>query len=137
MFVEDLAKLGTDAGIAVRGGANGNIFFSSNAKIPSGPGPYTSFIPTGGLLPLRVHNRKTVPSYERPGAQIVVRATDFLVAMAKAEQWYALIFSARNKFINNIWYQDIACQQEPFDGGVDEQARVKVIFNVIATKRPS
>ena len=35
------------------------------------------------------------------------------------------------------FYQKITMMQEPFDGGLDEKQRSKIIFNILATKTPS
>lgn len=114
-----------------------DIFLTTRAKIPSGPGPYTSLIQTGGLKPILVQNRLTKPGYQRPGIQVVVRAMDPMIAMSKAIEWYNVMFAVNNRFIGSIWYQRMDIQQEPFDAGPDEQGRAKVVFNAIPIKRPA
>lgn len=134
MFVEDIAKLLTDAGVGVLGT---NIFFSTRASIPTGTGPYISLIETGGLPPLRVQNRRTRPAYQRPAAQIITRATNYVIARDKALSVYNIVFAVRNRKVNNIWYQEMICLQEPFDAGTDDANRAKIIFNVRCIRRPT
>lgn len=35
------------------------------------------------------------------------------------------------------WYRELEPQQEPFDGGVDDLGRARVVFNIRAVKEPS
>ena len=130
MFVEDIGKLLVDNHFGTIGGPNGNIFMSSKAKIPIGNGPYISLIDTGGLVALRTQNRKDRPAYDRPAAQIIVRATDYLVARQRANEVYKTVYAVRNEFINEIWYQEMLPLQLPFDGQTDDQNRIKMVFNV-------
>jgi len=134
-FMEDVAFLLVANGFGTVGT---NIFYSTRAKIPVGNGPYVSLIETGGLAPEKTQNRKTKPAYQRPGLQVIVRATDYIVARNRAVEVYNTISAVRNQFVGNApgtWYLNMAPQQEPFDGGSDEQGRPKVLFNIIAYKR--
>lgn len=135
MFCEDIAQILVDGHFGTIGGTNGNIFFSSKAKIPIGPGPYISLIDTGGLVALRTQNRQKRPAYDRPAAQVIIRASDFLVARQRANEAYKAIYSVRNQFVNQIWYQEMLPLQLPFDGQTDDQNRLKMIFNVRAVSR--
>lgn len=112
------------------------IFYSTRAKIPNGVGPYTSLIETGGLIADRVHNRPDRPAYTHPGIQVIVRATEYIVARNRAMQIRNLLAAVKNEFVDGTWYIEMDVQQEPFDQGSDEIGRPKVVFNVIANKRP-
>src|SRR5262245_8015051 len=136
MFIQDMAQFGSDNGVCTLGGDDNDVFLGTNARMPDGDGPFTTLIATSGITPIIVHNRTSIPGYERPGAQLVVRAKNPVAAFDKCQEWYNLIFSVRNQFINGYWYLDILIQQQPFDGGIDNQGRTRAIINMIATKRP-
>jgi hypothetical protein len=133
-FIEDLGKLFLDAGLVTAKGTD--LFLSTRARIPDGPGPYTSLIETGGLGPLRTHNRPTTIAYERPGAQIVVRCSNYVTARDLCRNLYFAVATVKNQFLNTVWYREIKITQVPFDAGSDQQNRATVIFNVIGDKRP-
>lgn len=132
-FMEDVGSLMVANNFGTVGTS---IFYSTRAKIPSGAGPYVSLIETGGLIAERVHNRPDRPAYTHPGLQIIVRAMDYIVARNRAMQVRNLLASVKNEMVDGTWYIEMDVQQEPFDGGSDELGRPKVIFNVIANKRP-
>jgi hypothetical protein len=131
--INDIKSLFVANGIAT-----GDIYLSTKAKLPDGPGPFTSLIATGGLFPLRTQNRPRTAAYVRPGVQIIVHCETPSIAMTLALQLYGIIVAVKNQMVNGVWYQDIKPQQEPFDSGTDDigSGRNKVIFNVIPTKRP-
>lgn len=70
-FTEEIVALLVAAGVGTEGV---NIFVGSKVSIPNGAGPYLHIVETAGREPDDTHNSLTVPAYERPGAQIVVRA---------------------------------------------------------------
>lgn len=133
-FATDLKTLGVNAGLGTFGGATGTIYISPKAIIPTGDGPYTSIIETGGTGPLQIQDR--VNAYRRPTAQIVVRAQSYNVAYLLAHKWYNVVAKIRNDLINSVFYHKIVPLQEPFDMPLDESGRARVAFNVLATKRP-
>jgi hypothetical protein len=49
---------------------------------------------------------------------------------------YAALFKIRNQFINSGWYKWIKPLQEPADIGLDTTGQARIVFNVIANKRP-
>ncbi|MGH6631204.1 MAG: hypothetical protein ACREB3_15870 [Burkholderiales bacterium] len=89
VFEQELAKILTTAapGTFSSSGGSRNIFIGTTAKIPSGPGPYLSIISTSGAPPQKIHNNPG-PSYFRPTALIVARATDQTAAIAMARAAY-------------------------------------------------
>ena len=131
-FLDEIAARGVAQGLGVIGTS---IFLSSKAVIPTGNGPYTSIIATGGAGARYTHNTNA-PDSQRPGAQILVRALSYPVAEAKARAWYDAL-TLRNTTLSGTYYQDLLPTQEPFDLGLDTTGRAQVAFNVLATKRPS
>lgn len=133
-FIDDMGVLFLAKGHVIAEGTD--LFFSTKARIPDGAGPYVSLIDTGGLSTVRTQNRAKTSAYERPGAQILVRCTNYLTARNKAYELFYDVISVKNEVLNNVWYLEIRPQQNPFDAGVDQQNRAIVIFNVIPVKRP-
>jgi hypothetical protein len=137
MFLDDLVTILTAAGVGV---ANVSIFASSKATIPTGAGPYISVSETGGTSPDETHNAarfENMPAYQRPNAQIFVRAASYPVARAKAEAAYSALWNVMNQKINGVWYLSISPLQEPFDFGLDDLNRACIVFNIAAVKRPN
>lgn len=121
-----------------------NMFASSGKQLPKGNGPYLSVIPTGGAGPENTHNYTTVPAYQIPGAQIVVRAGSYQVAEAMARRAYNALFATSNEWIGSgvlsstgTWYRKIRPTQEPFDLGLDAESRSRSAFNVLGDKKAS
>ena len=131
-FLDEIAARGVALGLGVIGTS---IFLSSKAVIPTGNGPYTSLTATGGAGAQYVQNANT-PFAQRPGVQVLVRASAYPVAEAKAREWYNAL-TLRNTTLSGTFYQDLLPTQEPFDLGLDATGRAQVAFNVMATKRPS
>jgi len=94
-FEEDLAKILTDAGIAT---VNVDTFIGSKREIPSGFGPYTTIIDTGGTIPDETHNGSL---YERLSVQIVIRATVYTIARTRALAIWLAIHGTRNTTITS------------------------------------
>lgn len=111
-----------------------SIFSGLRAVIPpTGDGPFITVVPTGGLSPVKVHNDGGAVRYERPGAQIIVRAKSFDVAMTRA---YAArnALSFANADLNGTFYLGMCPAQEPYDIGPGDDGRARVVFNVHAVK---
>jgi len=140
MFLDEIAaKLVTDLGLVL----NGDLFLSSAAKIPSGPGPYTTLTETGGAAVGgfrggggRIQNDTGV-HVQKPGAQILTRAATYAAARARAKAIFLALDGTWNKTLSGVFYQQITARQEPTDLGIDEAGRVVVVFNIDAMKQPS
>lgn len=74
---EELTRSLSDAGLAT---LNIDTFIGPAAVIPSGDGPFTSILSTGGSSPDETHNGDL---YENHSVQIVTRALDFKVARTR------------------------------------------------------
>lgn len=92
-FLEELVELLVDGGV---GTYNTNIFTTSSKEIPVGDGPYLSIIETGGTFAERSHNETAAPAFERPSAQIVVRAKTYAAARTMANAAYSILEPIRN-----------------------------------------
>jgi hypothetical protein len=134
MFVDDIVTILTAAGV---GTFNMNIFESSKASIPPGPGPYLTISETGGSGPEGTHNAASAgfPAYVRPNAQILVRGVSYSAARMMADNAYSALFPIRNQYINGVFWRQIVCLQEPFDFGLDDLTRPTIVFNIACTKR--
>ena len=133
MFAEDLIYLFERGNIGVYGRT---LFKGSKARIPAGPGPFTSVIETGGSKAEGTHNDGP-QAYIHPSAQLVFRAEEYDVARAKARDAYSLLSGVMNQFVNGTWWRDVTIVQEPFDLQEDEVGRARVVFNIDVTMRQS
>jgi hypothetical protein len=133
MFLDEIKDRLVAQGVGTYGS---NIFLGSRAVIPEGDGPYISLTETGGTAPTRIHN---VPGAhtQRPTAQVLVRASSYLVARTKAKAAYAALDGVFNTTISGVFYQKITARQEPTDIGLDGENRVMVAFNIEAEKQSS
>ncbi len=95
-LIEELVSILVAAGV---GTSAGNIFAASSADIPTGSGPYLTIEPTGGLFAERTHNETSSPAYQRPTAQIVVRAKTYSAARTMANAAYTALVNVRNQTI--------------------------------------
>lgn len=129
-WLNDIATVLEAAGIGTYGV---NIFLGMRASVPFLPSgmPVLTVIETGGTRPEGTQNSIITPAYLRPGAQLIARSINYDTARSMAEGAYLALFGVRNQFINSGWYQTIDALQEPFDMGVDEQGRTRIVFNVI------
>jgi Bacteriophage minor capsid protein len=132
-FVEDIASVLTSASIGTVGT---NIFYTTRATIPSDDGPYISLIETAGFPDFWIQNDKTRPAFERPGAQIIVRAARYTVARDKAIAVHYEIRKVINRFVGQNWYRWIKPLQLPFDDGTDKENRARIKFNAICDRSP-
>ncbi len=96
VFEEEVVKILENAGVGT-GGVN--IFFSSKASIPQGPGPYLSVISTGGAGGRKVQNQIR-PAYLRPTAAITTRATNYVDARTMAWAAYNALVVVKNQDVN-------------------------------------
>ena len=134
-FVPDLIVLLEGAGLGLAYGTN--LFEGSKVVLPDGVGPFVSIIRTGGLGAEGTHNSTDVPAYERPTAQLVVRALDYKAAEALADVIYALFYGIGNQKINGTWWRELNPRSEPFDLPPDEKGRPRFAFNLDCVKRVS
>lgn len=132
MFSDDLVVLISGAGLGTLGSS---LFVGTKATIPTGDGPFTSVIETGGTGPEGTHNSVTKPAYVRPSAQIVARAKKHDDARNRAQSLYLLLYPIRNQFVNGTWWRSVTVAQEPFDLGVDDAGRIRFAFNINVIKR--
>lgn len=95
-FVAELISILVAAGVGIDGKT---IFGTASAVIPAGKGPYLTIKPTGGTGPLGTHNAGT-GAYRRPGAQIMVRASSWLVAETMANAAYDALVAVRNQAVS-------------------------------------
>lgn len=134
-WLEDVATLIADAGAAA---LNTTMFLSTAAAMRTGVGPYLIICETAGLAPERLHSDDTgvlnAAAYERPGAQITVRAVDYTAARTMARAAYNAVDGIYNQSINGTWYREILALQRPFDMGPDDAKRVRVVFNILCVK---
>jgi hypothetical protein len=136
-FVPDLIVLLQGGGFTPTLAYGTNLFKGPKAKIPDGNGPYVSIIRTGGLGSEGTHNSVDVPAYERPKAQILVRATNYDDAELLADALYAFLWTVQNQFINGTWWRQLNPGSEPFDLPPDEKGRPRIAFNIDCVKRTS
>ena len=134
MFLDEIgAKLVAD-GVGVLGTS---IFFSSAAIVPSGPGPFLTLSETGGMAPTRTQN-KFGAATQQPTAQILVRATNYVVARDMCRAAYNSLDGVFNATLSGVFYLSIKARQEPTDMGSESgTGRVQVVFNIEVEKQPS
>jgi len=132
-FLDEIADRIVSQGAGILGQ---DLFLSSRASIPSGNGPITSIIETGGTTSRRTQTSAT----QRPSAQIMVRASTYPVARTRA----VLVYDAlggdnglHNTVLMGTFYQYIVPVQQVTDLGLDELSRVRVVFNINVEKDPS
>jgi len=92
-FLQELIQALEDAGVGIEGT---NIFGTSAAVIPTGPGPFLSIRPTGGMAPEGTHN-DGAGAYRRPGVQVLVRAGTWRAAETMALKAYDALIAVRNQ----------------------------------------
>jgi hypothetical protein len=102
-FEDEIVKILADAGVVITSGPTKNVFVGSNASIPSPPasgsaGPYLSVIATSGAPGKKIQNAQGI-AYKNPTALIVVRATSYVAARAKAVQALAALEVVRNQTV--------------------------------------
>lgn len=135
MFLQDLIYILEHAGIGLTYGTN--VFVGSRAILPTGDGPFVVLIETGGSAPEGTHNLTDVPAYVQPSAQVVCHALDYLIARDKAQEIYEAFYAIMNQLVNGTFWRSISPKQEPFDLGLDDAGRARVVFNIECVKRLS
>lgn len=134
-WLEDVVSLLVSANVGV---VNTSIFLTSHFNVPAGPGPYLQVFETAGFPPERLHTddsgRLNAAAYERPGAQVVVRGTDYPSVRTMSRAAWAALDGRYNQTINGTWYREITALQRPFDIGPDDAKRVRVVFNILGVK---
>lgn len=134
-WLEDVASLITTAGA---GTLNVDTFLSTAASIPAGVGPYALLVETPGMGVERLHSDDlgvlNAPAYERPGMQITVRATNYVVARTRIKLIFDAVDGVFNTTINGTKYLEIMAIQRPFDMGPDDSKRIRLGFNVLGYK---
>ena len=135
MFVEELVTLLVAGGAGTALGTD--IFAGSKAKLPEGDGPFLTITETGGIENDRTQNEISPPAWQRPSAQIVARAKNYVDARTLARAAYNSLNGVRNATVSGTLYQMIDAVQEPFDLGLDTKERARIAFNVRAKKNPS
>jgi Bacteriophage minor capsid protein len=138
-FTADLIYLLSNAGaeLSLTLTYGTNLFKGPKAKLPDGTGPFVSVIRSVGRGAEGTHNSTGVPAYERPGGQIVVRATDYDVAEDFAKELFAFFYPIRNRMINGTWWRELIPRGEVFDLPPDEKGRARCAFNFDSAKRVS
>lgn len=139
MFLDDLIEALSAGGF---GSYGIELFKGSNAVIPKGDGPYISLNPTGGFAAAGTHNAAADglgPAYERPSAQVVVRASDFDAADERGRAVHEFLhrLGQRSGLINGTWWVYIRVGPPPADLGKDDVGRPRVAFNLDCEKRVS
>lgn len=127
-LAEDLVVYGIAQGF----GTAATIFWSPKAVIPTGAGPYTSIVETGGTAPGSTHN--SVNGTRRPAAQIVTRAATWKAANDLIQLWFN-IAKLRNTTVNGVFYKSIKALQDPFDMPLDESSRARRAFNILVERQ--
>jgi hypothetical protein len=129
--LEELEEVIKEAGVTTI------VYRSSKASIPTGTGPFLQLRQTGGTGPLRTHDR-VGSAYRRPTAQVMARGGSFTTTDAMIHAAYAALEKVRNRTILGTWYQEIIMMSDIGDlGNDDTDARIRLVFNVMAVKRPS
>lgn len=90
---EELADVISDAGL---GTLNTDLFVGPKSNIPTGSGPYTTIIDTGGSAPEETHDGSR---YERLSVQVAVRATSYAAARTRALAIWRVLDSTYNTTI--------------------------------------
>lgn len=134
-FLDDIAARLVSQGVGTIGSS---IFLGSRAAIPAGDGPYISLTETGGTAPTRIQNQASVAT-QRPSAQVLTRAKNYVTARAKAKAAYDALDGIFNTTLNGTFYVSVTARQEPTDIGLDDAGpgRPMIVFNIDAEKYAS
>lgn len=133
-FLPDIIFLFEGANLGLSYGSN--VFKGAKAKIPKGSGPFVSLIRTGGSGTEGTHNSVDVPAYERLSGQVLVRASDYEVAEALADQLHDLMWAVMNQLINGTYWRQLNVR-DVFELPLDDQERPRLAFNFDCVKRTS
>lgn len=95
-FIEELIGLLVAGAVGVE---NVNIFGSSTALVPDGPGPFLMVKVTSGVAALGTHNESPAAWDRRPGAEIFVHAGSTQAAVAMVHAAYDALANVRNRAV--------------------------------------
>jgi hypothetical protein len=130
--------VGTLAATTVNG-----IFYSSKAILPHGDGPFLVLIETGGVGPGgfrgaggRTQNQDSV-SVQHPTVQVNAIGENEVATRALAKAAYDALDGHWNVTLSGTFYLSITARQEPTDTGLDDKGRIRITFNIDASKAPS
>lgn len=130
-FLEEIAARLQAQGV---GTVNVNIFASSKAQIPAGPGPYLTLTDTGGSAPTRRQNQ-SASATQRPTAQILGRGQSYTSTIAMVRAAYVALDGIFNQLLSGTFYVSVMARQEPTDlGQLDGAGRVQIAFNIDVEK---
>lgn len=135
-FSRDIVTLLEAAGVGTYGTS---LLRSTSVVVPPviPSGGMIVVVDSGGPPPLRTHNSVIRPAYIRPTAQLVAHADDFDSADALSHAAYDALVGVRNVVVSgSVHYREINPLQEPFDIGPGENGQARVVFNVMAIRRP-
>lgn len=131
-FMQEIA-----ARLVATGAATGATVIAGPKATIVGTGPWIQLNETGGSGPARTQNSVATPAYVRPSMQILITASGWETARAKAQACYNALVGVRNTTLSGTWYMEINPDQEPFDWPLDTAGRPRVGFNISTYKRPS
>lgn len=117
------------------GTVNTNIFLS---EMPDQPDSCVALYEYQGFPPGFVFG-KTIPIYEEPKFQVVVRDVSYAAARLKANNIYKLLVGMGDQVLSGTRYLGIQALESPFadPGGRDAANRAKVLCNYEAQKEVS
>lgn len=89
-YEEEIARILFDASLGTLGT---DTFIGPASTVPTGNGPYTTIINTGGISPMETHN---ADKYRQGSFQVVVRALSYVVARNRAMAIWELLDGLRD-----------------------------------------
>lgn len=134
MFIEEIGNRLSSQNV---GQVGVDIFFGSEARIPTGDGPYITLTETGGTGSARTHNNTAT---QRPTLQILTRGKSPAAVRAMSRAAYNALGGPdglTNITLDNVFYLSILARQEPTDMGTDGVGRNLYSFNIDVEKQRS
>jgi len=98
-FLEEILNLLVTANVGVLGT---DLFVGSSYTLPTGPGPYLQVILTAGRESDETHNSVSIPSYVRPGAQVISRAKNYMAGKTKITLAYNALRGVVNQNVTPV-----------------------------------
>jgi hypothetical protein len=111
-----------------------DIFVSNKAALPRTT-THLVIVETGGTGSFRTQGTAG-DAYENPSAQVLARGANYAEVRRLLARAYDALVKVRNQDLNGTWYVEIRGLQKFIDIGLDENANVRIAFNVLGTKRP-